>query len=273
MKKIVFVCDGNNFSNEAFQFVKSLHAREPFLLTGAFFHSINYGLVIPNTFAPGAGSYLSFTEEENEAFHKGVDQFKDLCKRSGIEYRVHEESDSWRVSDLVKESRFADLLIVGGSQFFSNVTKGEAKEALQQALHRSECPVLVMPHRATAIDEIIFAYDGKKDSVYAIKQFIALFPHFSELETTIVYFNDDPEKEIPNLQYIEEFAARHFQLVTFEHVNLSKKSFSFWLNAHKDALLVTGAFDRSSISMAFTKSFAEEIINSHTIPVFISHLL
>lgn len=272
MKKIVFVCDGNNFSNEAFQFVKSLYEHQPFLLTGAFFHSINYGLLIPNTFAPGAGPYLSFTEEENEAFHEGIEQFKDLCERNDVEYRVHEESDTWQISDLVKESRFADLMIVGGSQFFSNVSKGEAKAVLQQTLHRAECPVLVMPDKTEAIDEIIFAYDGKRDSVYAIKQFIYLFPHFADLETTVVYFNDDPEKEIPHLQYIQEFAARHFNLLTFEHLNLSKKSFSFWLNAHKNALLVTGAYDRPGISMAFKRSFAEDIINSHTIPVFISHL-
>src|SRR3954462_844993 len=119
MKKIVFVCDGNNFSNEAFQFVKTLHENVPFLLTGAFFHSLNYGLLIPNTFAPGAGPYLSYTEEENEAFHEGIEQFKDLCERNNIEYRVHEEGDTWQVADLVKESRFADLMILGGSQFFS----------------------------------------------------------------------------------------------------------------------------------------------------------
>src|SRR5215210_3406268 len=101
MKKIVFVCDGNNFSSEAFQFVNSLYQKEPFLLIGAFFHSINYGLLIPNTFAPGAGPYLSYTEEDNDAFREGIEQFRTSCERNNIEYRVHEESDEWKVADLM----------------------------------------------------------------------------------------------------------------------------------------------------------------------------
>src|SRR3954453_176025 len=112
MKKIVLACDGNNFSKEAFRFLNSSYEKEPFLLTGVFFHSINYGLLIPNTFASGAGPYLSYTEEENEAFQHGIDQFKTLCEKNNIDYRVHEESDHWRVADLIKETRFADLVII-----------------------------------------------------------------------------------------------------------------------------------------------------------------
>lgn len=272
MKKIVFVCDGNDFSKEAFKFVASLYEKERFLLTGAFFHSLNYGLVIPNTFAPGAGPYLSYTEEESEAFREGINEFKQACERNNIEYRIHEESDEWKISDLVKETRFADLIVVSGPAFFANVTKSEARATLQQTLHRSECPVIVIPATVQPIDEIIVAYDGKKDCLYALKQFTYLFPDYCQLETTIAYFDDDPEKEIPDLQYIEEFAARHFKLLTFERVNLSHKSCSFWIKAHQNALLVTGAYERSGLSMALTKSFAEDIVNSHTIPLFISHL-
>src|SRR5215210_1484435 len=118
MKKIVFVCDGKNFSNEAFQFVKSLYEKEPFLLTGAFFHSINYGLVISNTFAPNAEPFLAYTKEEQDAYCEGIKEFKNLCSINNIEHGIHEESDEWDIEDLVKESRFADVLIVSGELFF-----------------------------------------------------------------------------------------------------------------------------------------------------------
>jgi nucleotide-binding universal stress UspA family protein len=272
MKKILFVCDGKNFSNEAFHFVTSLYEKEPFLLTGAFFHSINYGLVIPNTFAADAGPYLAYTEEENEAFLEGIKDFKDLCEKNNIEYRIHEESDSWRVTDVAKESRFADLMVLSSSLYFSNVSDSEAKSVLRTTLHNSECPIIVIPEKAEPVNEIVFAYDGKKDSVYAIKQFTYLFPDYCKLETTIVYFNEDPDKEIPEFHNIQEYAARHFPLLNFEHLNYSKKSFSFWLKQHKNAMLVAGAYSRSGLSMAFNKSFAEDIINSHSIAVFISHL-
>ena len=163
-------------------------------------------------------------------------------------------------------------MVIGGSAFFSNVSGSEAKSVLQQTLHATECPIIVVPDKVEPINEIVFAYDGKKDSVYALKQFIYLFPQYCELETTIVYFNDEADKEIPDLEYIEEFAGRHFKLLNFEHLNFSKKTFSFWVNAHKNAMVITGAYDRPGLSMAFKKSFADDIINSHTIPIFISHL-
>src|SRR4051812_26315706 len=225
MKKILFICDGKNFSKEAFEFVKSLYEKEQFLLTGAFFHSINYGLVIPNTFAPDAGPYISYTEEENDAFLEGIKEFKELCEKHNIEYRVHEESDTWKISDIEKESRFSDLMIVSSSLYFSDVSESEANSVLQQTLHCSECPVMVIPDTIKPIEEIVFAYDGKEDSVHALKQFTYLFPEYCKLETTVVTFDNDPDKEIPHLEYIQEFASRHFNLLSFEHLNFSKKTF------------------------------------------------
>jgi hypothetical protein len=272
MKKIVFVCDGGNFSTNAFQFVRSLYEQEPFLVTGAFFHSINYGLIIPNTFAPGAGPYLSYTEEENEAFEEGVRQFKTACEKHEIEFRVHRESDAWDVDDLVKESRFSDLLVISAALFFSNVAQSEAKAVLQQALRAAECPILVLPDKVQPIDEVIVAYDGKKDSVYALKQFTYLFAQYCDLETTIVYLSDDPAATFPEADYIEEFAARHFKLLCFEHLSYGKKTFPFWVKDHKNALLVSGAYNRSALSLALKKSFAEDVIDADQTPVFISHL-
>jgi hypothetical protein len=272
MKKIVFVCDGNNFSKEAFKFVEALYENEPFLLTGAFFHSIDYALLIPNTFAATATSFLAYQEDENEAYQGGITQFRRLCERNNIEYRIHEESEIWKIEDLVKETRFADLVVIGGSQFFSGVDKDEAKAVLQETLHRSECPIIVIPDNVEPIEEVIFAYDGKRDSLYALKQFIYLFPCLCQLETTIVYCNENSDKEIPDLAFIEEFAARHFRSLTFEHLKTSKKAFSYWTEAHQNAILITGAYNRSSISMAFNKSFAQDVITKNKMPVFISHL-
>src|SRR4051794_26782750 len=132
MKKIVFVCDGNNFSGAVFRFVNSLYENEPFLLAGGFFFFINYWLLITKTIAPDAGPYMAYTEEENEAYHQGIQKFKHLCEKNNIEYRVHEQGDVWDISDLEKESRFADLIVVGGAQFFSDASESEAKTVLQE---------------------------------------------------------------------------------------------------------------------------------------------
>ncbi len=59
-------------------------------------------------------------------------------------------------------------MIVSASSFFSNVSQGEAKAILHKTLHSSECPVMVIPEKVERIEKVVFAYDGKKDSVFAL---------------------------------------------------------------------------------------------------------
>lgn len=272
MKKFVLISDGENFSRKTFDFVKSLYEKEPFLLNGAFFHSINDGLVIPNTFAPGAGPYLSYTKDEHKAYCKGIKEFETLCSTNHLEYRVHRQSDDWDIDDLVKESRFTDLIIVSGALFFSDVEADQPNHFLRAVLDQAECPVLVVPDDAKPIKRIAVAYNGKKESMYALKMFCSVFSQFADLPVDINYWVDHTDDEIPDLDYLEEFAGRHFTNVNFrERFFDPRKYLASWLNENKDTLFICGSYHRSNLSNWFKKSFAEDIIKNHSVAVFIAH--
>jgi len=272
MKKIIIASDGNNFPKGAFEFIKELQQHEPVLLVGAFLHSLNFEEFIPGVFAMGAGPAARFMQEEKADLEKCIRLFEETCQRNGIEYRVHEESNNWNINDLAKETRFADLMVMSEELFCTGMNMTEPNVFMQQAIHKSECPVMLFPENYIPFNKIIIAYDGKKESMFALKQFCCLFPQLKDVETKIVYSKAEGSDDIPDMVYIEEYAGRHFTNLTFEKLHLKgKEYFESWTKENNDSLIISGSYSRSGISVSLNKSFVDGIIREHRVPLFIAH--
>ena len=271
MKKIILAFDGANFSDGAFEFARRLNEIEPVLLTGVFLPQIqlanlwSYASSEPTTFIPLLES------EESELVKNNIDKFKKLCQSNGIDYRIHKDFYDFAIPELKEESLYADLLILGSEVFYKQAENTPAIY-LQEALHGVKCPVLVVPEKFDFPDNIILAYDGRDESVFAIKQFAYLFPQLTALKTLLVYVTRDIDKDIPDRIQMEELLARHFPDLTLFRLSVnSKVLFNTWIEANKSALLVSGSYGRSDLSRLFKKSFVKEIIADHRLPVFIAH--
>ena len=130
----------------------------------------------------------------------------------------------------------------------------------------------MVPEKFDFPESIILAYDGSKESVYAIKQFAYLFPELTGAQTLLVYANDEPDKDFPEKAQIEELAARHYPDLTFFKLDVDPgKYFGVWLSEKKSALLVSGSYGHAGPSHLFKKSFVKEVITDHQLPVFIAH--
>ncbi|CAN5751927.1 hypothetical protein BH11BAC4_BH11BAC4_18440 [soil metagenome] len=256
----------------AFEFIKQQNQAEALLLAGAFLHAVNFEEFLPGVFATYSGPVVQFMEEEKELLKKQVQHFEDLCHRNGIEYRVHDESMNWNIEDLEKETRFTDMMVMSEELFCNEFNQREPNSFMQQTIHRSECPVVCVPEKFRPFNKIVFAYDGGKDSMFALKQFCNLFPGFAENETNIVYARQGDNDIIPDLAYLEEYAGRHFKNLNFEKLPFNgKKHFGSWVKDKDDILLVSGSYGRSGLSTSISKSFIDDIIHEHHIPVFIAH--
>ena len=272
MKKIVFACDGKNFSNGAFEFIKWIREREPVLLTGVFFSSVNYQTLIATTIGGNAGAYLDYTEETEKEVADSLKLFENNCRKNNISYRVHHESPSWNPEEIRKETRFADLLVISAELFCSDINANQPNSYMRQVLHNAECPVVVTPEKFTPPGQVIFAYDGRKESMFALKQFCYVFPELTRLETNIVHMREDESDIIPDLDYAEEYTGCHFDNLNFQKQHFNpKKYFAACTSEEKNLMVVSGSFSRSGISAILDKSFAEDMIHDHRYPVFIAH--
>jgi nucleotide-binding universal stress UspA family protein len=272
MKKIILAFDGSHFSEGAFEFARRLNELHPILLTGIFLPQDELSNLW--SYADGAGGpFIPLIEStESDIVQKNIGRFEKLCQGNGIDYRVHKYLYDFVLPELKKESRYADLLILGNETFYKSMGTKAPNDYLQDALHDVKCPVLLVPEKFDFPESIILAYDGSEDSVFAIKQFAYIFPELTNKQTLLVYANNEAKKDFPDKIYIEELAARHFNDLTLTKLDIDPgKYFSTWISEKKSALLVSGSYGRSGLLQVFRKSFIKDVIADHRLPVFIAH--
>ncbi len=272
MKKIILAFDGNHYSSGAFEFARRLNELQSILLVGIFLPPAQLATLW--SFADAAGGPLIplLNTETAEPTEKNVHRFERDCIQNNIDFRIHKDLFDFALPELKKESRFADLLILGSELFYDQHYNGLPNDYLKDALHDMACPVLLVPEKFEFPENIILAYDGTEDALFAIKQFAYLFPELCGMEVALVYATDQPNDAIPDQVALEELAARHFSNLNLMKLDLDHtKFFSTLISEKKASLLVSGSYGRSGISQLFKKSFVREVIAQHRLPVFIAH--
>jgi hypothetical protein len=274
MIKAILLFDGLNFSENMLSFVQRLNQVSPLLATAVFAPvvSITNMWSYAASGATGAPIPVALDVDEDEEMQEHMRRFELLCAASRMPYRIHMAVNDLALPALRHESRFADLLVLSGDSFFNGTLFSDTSQYLRSALHDTECPALVLPEKSTFPTHIIVAYDGSRESIYALKQFAYLFPEMTRMETTIVYSEKGLSAEIPERQLIEELAAVHFENVSYRSLTGTGRSdFKNWLEQQPDTLLVAGSFSRSWLSGLFQDSLCAELIQSRRIPIFIAH--
>lgn len=273
MRKILLVFDGTNFSEGAFEFARRLNEKNKSLVTGVFVPQLDIANLW--SYAPagsGAVTVPLIEDEEARLVEKIIERFKELCGKEKIEYRVHKDFYDLALPELKKESRFADLIIIGSEKFYGNIGVDGPSDYLKDALHDAECPILIVPEKFNFPETNILSYDGGGSSVFAIKQFAYLFPEFLQNPTLLVYAKNEGNEEIPDVKNIKELAGGHFPDLEIMKLHQdSKEYFATWINEKKNSILISGSFGQSSLSRVFKKSFIKDVIKDHKMPIFITH--
>jgi hypothetical protein len=272
MKKILLAFEGTSFSEGAFEFARKLNELQPILLTGVFLPQTE----IANfwSYADPAGvPFIPAIETSTSAIvHQNIARFENLCKENNIDYSVHREFYELAMPELKKESRYTDLIVLGSEVFYKDIGVQASYNYLKGVLQDIDCPVIVVPEEFDFPKSIILAYDGSKESIYAIKQFAYLFPELTDAPTLLVYVNDDAEKDFPDRLQIEELVSRHYSNLTFFKLDVNpKKFFQLWISEEKSAILVSGSYGHAGVSHLFKRSFVKDVITGYSLPVFIAH--
>jgi len=273
MKKILLAFDGVQFSTGAFEFARQLNNLQPVYLTGVFIPQLSYANLWNYTDGMTGPTYIPILEKEQpDTLEKNIKMFENLCKENSIQYKVHKDYFDFALPELKKETRFADLLIISSETFYNNFGKGSPNDYMKEALHHSECPVIIVPEKFQFPKVNILAYDGSESSVYAIKQFAYLFPELCKHETLLVYSSAKEDHDLPEKQQIEELTKQYFLDASLLKLDFDpKKNFGRWINENSSAILVSGSFGRSMFSEMFKRSFVSDVIAEHRLPVFIAH--
>ena len=272
MKKIIIAFDGQHFSEGAFEFALQLHGIKPVSITGVFLSAVDYTAILNYPLLMGAPeTYIEHMKGNDQPVLAGnIKDFEERCNKHNIPYKVHNSVSGLVFEELKKESRFADFIILSSELFYKNIGD-QPNDYLKEVLQNVECPVVLVPEKYEFPTNIILSYDGTESSVFAIKQFIYLFPELCNRKTLLVYFSEK-DIELPYSILIEELVQRHFSDISFYKLdNNAANYFSNWLLTQKNPLVISGSFGRSGFAQLFKKSFLTAIIKDHIAPVFIAH--
>jgi hypothetical protein len=270
MLKIIVAFDGLHFSEGAMRMATWLKGRVPLMITGVFISPIDYRELLGYSgMGMGAPVFTMPATDDDKMVEQTIHKFKKYCDDHGLEYNTHKDTNLFALAELIKETRFADCLIISSELFYENIDKEQPNEYLKRTLHESECPVLLVPESFLEPRSVILSYDGKASSVFAIKQFAYLFGECCKLGAMLFHASGE---ELPEKQRIQELAARHYDPLSIEQLsNEDARELKHWLTQNHHSILVSGAFGRSEVSSLFRKSYITDIIRAHKVPIFIAH--
>lgn len=278
MNKIIIAFDGKHYSEGAVKAALHINTQQPSLLVGVFINGLtDYSQLVMQ--APETPDLMAFIEEDqskNIAEHK--EKFKAACIEHNASFRMHEDKPLFVVEEMIRESRFADLLVIGGEMFYRNPEHKDehAIHMLRNVIEKSECPVLVVPENFSPPQSVVLGYDGGTSSAYAIRQFSYLLGSYATLPVTLLYTDNDPDDDetLPEKDLVQELISRHFDNLTVTALQGNFKSeLHNYLQTQANAIVVLGSFsdDRGFFDKLFQRSTANPLLENITVPLFIAH--
>jgi nucleotide-binding universal stress UspA family protein len=278
MKNICLVIDAGHLNTHHVQFACYVASLTQSRLTGIFMQNAPYEALSKVTFAPGipfeetiALHELPDFRKMEELLHENESKFRAICERLGVHVSVYANSHEPQ-EEILAESRYTDLMIIGGDLAFEPSDEKKPSSFLKEVLCAIECPVMIAPDIFEGVEDIVFAHDGNAAAAHAIKQFSYLLPELADARLTIVQVINEGEQEDPNDGKLARLVSSHYSNVHFRKLYGRPNSalFGFLMN-RKKTLVVMGAYGRSTFSNILTPSTADPLIRNLNLPIFIAH--
>lgn len=278
MQNLLVAFDGSFYSEAALNYAIRLAKVEGARITGVFLEDVTaYHQFSPIFEAPeivGLGEEMieELKKENRQTIRENVSRFTNHCNDAGVKFKVEQETGI-PSRQLIEETLFADCLLMGSVTYFSNIAFTTDVSLLNEVLRKAHCPVIVVPEKARDIGHVLFTYDGSPHAIYAIREFLHLFPNALKLvETTLltVVASEDERKE--GVDQLLEYLKLYLPNVARERLvgNTSDELLHF-AELSNNALVVIGGYGRSAFSRLFRASVSKRLVDAQAIPVFVAH--
>ena len=279
MARFLVALDGNNvFNRNLFQLAGELFPDlDEHLFVGMLVKDVSYINTVSSYIGEPVMAEVSpsrgFLNEEDHVITEVISQFERTARDTNVRYEIYND---FRLTafEVIKQSTYADMLILSYGVFYNYLTGKPDTSILYQILKGSKCPVLILPERTNHIDNIIFTYDNKESSVFAIRAFSSLFAESMKNKIiSILSVMPNADEEIKNEKLLLNLVKQHYSDVgiqLLEGDNISKEISNFAHNV-QNPLVVMGAYGRSHISNLLLPSVAQYLVKKSNLPLFIAH--
>jgi len=278
MKKILLAIDADHVDTEIIHFACNIATQTHSSLTGFFLTAyreeeqvINmaFGMPYVETLVAKELPGMAAVKEKLELH---ISQFERTCAVKGVRCNVVCSNTQFAAQSVLEESRFADLLIMQATMKFDNQFEEAPTGFVKEVLASAECPVLVAPVSLAGIDEIVFAYDGSRAAVFAIKQFTYLFPELADKKAIVLQVNKEDTMPVTEKEKLGKWLRMHYSSIGFQVLQGKPTDELFgYLLGKQNTIVVMGAYGRNWLSELFKPATAGLLLKTINLPFFITH--
>jgi len=277
MKKISAAFDGLKFSESTMRYAINIAEESKAILSGVFlddflYHSYNVFDVVGRKGIPGE-KLEHLLEKDKKIRNESVAYFEAACGKANINYITHRDK-SFAILELLKESIYSDLLIIGNSETLAHHEEKPPTAFVRNLLAEAQCPVLIVPATYKKIEKVVLLYDGSPSSVFAIKMLNHMMPWLQGHQTEVVSVSDPKSgRSIPEEGLMREFINSHYTgaKYTILRGDPEEKIIKHLKKIPENMLVVLGAYRRSTVSRWFKTSMADNLMEELDVPLFIAH--
>lgn len=203
---------------------------------------------------------------------ENISRFSRHCEYNGVDYTVHQHT-GMPLKAVLKESRYADLLVVDAATSFSWRPESTPTAFVRELLEEAECPVIIAPDKFDGINELIFTYNGSNACMYAMRQFTYLLPQLCGHKATVlcVAAKGHPAKE--EMEKLNEWLHTHYpegSLLVLEDDNVQARLLEYLYEKEK-VMIVMGAYGRNMLSNLLVPNPMKPVLQLVNQPVFVAH--
>lgn len=277
MKKIIAAFDGLKYSKSTERYATDLACKDPDrVLTGVFLEDFTYhsyklfDMVGSQGVSPEKVHQLMAQDTQKRT--QSVKDFAEACQNSNITTLIHHDK-SIAIQELLRETIYGDLLIIGAHETLSHMPEQAPTQFIKDLLIDVQCPVLMVPQEYKQIEQIVLLYDGDPSSVFAAKMFSYLLPELKDLPVEVISVQEREDGiQLSGDKLIQEFIQCHYpnaavsQLIGDPEIKIQEH-----LAGQENALVVLGAYRRSTVSRWFKPSMADVLMRTINTPLFIAH--
>ena len=272
MKKIIVALDGLKLSDSSMQTAVEISKQHHAHLVGVFLDDFTR-----NTFSVAEAiqqhTMDALLKKDQQLRDTAVKIFEEKCQSQKVNYTIHRDKN-FAIQDLLRESIYADLLIIAGNETFTRYEEAPPTRFIRDLLADVQCPVLITPQVARHPEKIVMLYDGAPSSVFAIKMFTNTLSVTRLLPTEVITVKGPADdNHLPENKLMREFMKRHSPDAVFtvlkgepEPAILEKLK-----TENESTLIVLGAYQRSTVSRWFRNSMADLLLKDLKCPLFIAH--
>lgn len=278
MKKFIVAIDGLKYSKSATDHAIHLARQANAHLVGVFlddftYHSYKIYELVGEEEEDIMQRRIKLEAQDELARKQAVTHFEEACRKAGIDHTIHHDRNL-ALRELLHESIYADLLIIDQKETLTHYEEDIPTRFMRDLLADVQCPVMVVPGKYAPVNKAVMLYDGSPAAVYAVRMFSYVFFALKHLEIEVLTVKkEDKDLHVPENRLMKEFMKRHFPNATFTVLKGEAEGeiLHHLATITENAIVVTGAYQRSMVSRWFKPSMADSLMKNLELPLFIAH--